>query len=596
MRMLTVVLLLCLSLLNNATSQEAPQAKSKSKSSGAAASQTSKSKASSSKSLAPKRGETDAHGHRWWQHAVFYEIYPRSFADSNNDGFGDLKGISSKLAYLHDLGVDAIWITPCFPSPQVDFGYDVSDYENIDPKYGTLADFDAMMKEAKRQNVQIILDFVVNHTSDKHKWFIESKSSRDNPKRDWYVWRDGKGPNDPPNNWLSIFGHSAWKWDDTTKQFYYHAFYPEQPDLNWNNPAVKRAMFDVTRFWYKRGVAGFRLDAVDTLFEDPQLKDNPKKPGTNQYGDENEDPIYNRKLPEVHDVLKELRKVADESNAVLIGETWTPDLASLKAYYGEHDNELQMPMDFLFAKVDKLSPAEFRKQISGVVESGGWPVYVLSNHDIVRHYNRYGDGKNNDAIAKLMGAMYLTLPGTPIMYYGEEIGMENNDPTRVEDVKDPIGKIGWPKEKGRDGERTPMQWNTSANAGFSTAKPWLPVPASYKTHNVASEQKDPDSIFNLYRNVLKLRRTNPALFDGKYVALNEKDNNVLSYLRVEGDRAVLVALNMSGEAQKPSFDLSAQGFGSASPKVLLTTMKSEAGSLSGLNLEPFGVYIAEIKK
>jgi alpha-glucosidase len=596
MRMLTVVLLLCLSLLNNATSQEARQAKSKSKSSGAAASQTSKSKASSSKSLAPKRGETDAHGHRWWQHAVFYEIYPRSFADSNNDGFGDLKGISSKLAYLHDLGVDAIWITPCFPSPQVDFGYDVSDYENIDPKYGTLADFDVMMKEAKRQNVQIILDFVVNHTSDKHKWFIESKSSRDNPKRDWYVWRDGKGPNDPPNNWLSIFGHSAWKWDDTTKQFYYHAFYPEQPDLNWNNPAVKRAMFDVTRFWYKRGVAGFRLDAVDTLFEDPQLKDNPKKPGTNQYGDENEDPIYNRKLPEVHDVLKELRKVADESNAVLIGETWTPDLASLKAYYGEHDNELQMPMDFLFAKVDKLSPAEFRKQISGVVESGGWPVYVLSNHDIVRHYNRYGDGKNNDAIAKLMGAMYLTLPGTPIMYYGEEIGMENNDPTRVEDVKDPIGKIGWPKEKGRDGERTPMQWNTSANAGFSTAKPWLPVPASYKTHNVASEQKDPDSIFNLYRNVLKLRRTNPALFDGKYVALNEKDNNVLSYLRVEGDRAVLVALNMSGEAQKPSFDLSAQGFGSASPKVLLTTMKSEAGSLSGLNLEPFGVYIAEIKK
>jgi alpha-glucosidase len=594
MRMLTVVLLLCVSLLNSATSQEASQARSKS--SGAAAAQTPRTKAAANKSLGPKRGEADAHGHQWWQHAVFYEIYPRSFADSNNDGVGDLKGIASKLAYLHDLGVDAIWITPCFPSPQVDFGYDVSDYENIDPQYGTLADFDAMMKEAKRQNVQIILDFVVNHTSDKHKWFIESKSSKDNPKRDWYVWRDGKGPNEPPNNWLSIFGHSAWKWDDATKQFFYHAFYPEQPDLNWRNPAVKDAMFGVTRFWYKRGVAGFRLDAVDTLFEDPQLRDNPKLPGKNQYGDENEDPVYNRKLPEVHDVLKELRKVADESNAVLIGETWTKDLPALKEYYGEHDNELQMPMDFLFAKVDKLSPAEFRKQIAGVVDSGGWPVYVLSNHDIVRHYNRYGDGKNNDAIAKMIGAMYLTLPGTPIMYYGEEIGMENNDPTRVEDVKDPIGKIGWPKEKGRDGERTPMQWNTSTNAGFSTAKPWLPVPASYRTHNVATEKQDPDSIFNVYRNVLRLRHTNPALLDGKYVALNESDQNVLSYLRVDGDRAVLVALNMTGEAQKPSFDLSAQGFANAKPKVLLTTMKAAPGSLSGLNLEPFGVYIAEITK
>ena len=553
-------------------------------------------KAKQGKSLAPKRGQTDARGHQWWKHAVFYEVYPRSFADGNNDGVGDLKGITSKLAYLRDLGVDAIWITPCFPSPQVDFGYDVSDFENIDPQHGTLADFDRMVKEGQKQNVQIILDFVMNDTSDKHKWFIESKSSRHNPKRDWYVWRDGHGRERPPNNWTSLFGHSAWKWDDATKQFYYHTFYPEQPDLNWRNPAVKQAMFDVTRFWYKRGVAGFRLDAVDNLFEDPKLKDNPNGPEKNQYGDPEQERIHNSNLPEVHDVLKELRKVADESHAVLIGETWTSDVAALKAYYGEHDNELQLPMDFLFTQVNKLSPAAFRKQIAGVIDAGGWPVYLLSNHDIPRAYTRYGDGSHNDAIAKLTAALYLTLPGTPIMYYGEEIGMENSEPKRIEDVKDPIGKLGWPKEKGRDGERTPMQWNDSPNAGFSTAIPWLPVSASYKTHNVATEQQDPDSILNFYRSVLKLRHEDAAMLEGKYVALDEKDNNVLSYLRVDGDRAILVALNMTGDPQNLAFDLSEQGFSGAQPKVLLTTMKSDPGSLESLDLEPFGVYIAEIKR
>src|ERR1700756_5452304 len=259
----------------------------------------------------------DAEGHQWWQHAVFYEIYPRSFADSNNDGVGDLNGITSNLGYLHDLGVDAIWITPCYPSPQVDFGYDVSDYENIDPMYGTLADFDKMAAEGKKQNVRIIMDYVINHTSDKHKWFIESKSSKKSLYRNWYVWRDGKGPNQPPNNWISEFGGSAWKFDPTTGQYYYHYFYAEQPDLNWNNPAVEKAMFDVTRWWYKRGVAGFRLDAVDTLFEDPALTDNPVIPGKkNAFGDPVEDRIHNTKLPELHDALKGLRTVADQYDAV----------------------------------------------------------------------------------------------------------------------------------------------------------------------------------------------------------------------------------------------------------------------------------------
>jgi alpha-glucosidase len=530
----------------------------------------------------------------WWKHAVFYEIYPRSFADSNGDGIGDLKGITSKLDYLQDLGVDAIWITPCFPSPQVDFGYDVSDYENIDPMYGTLADFDVLAREAKKRGIHIILDFVVNHTSDQHKWFLDSKSSRTSAYRDWYIWRDGKGPGEPPNNWVSTFGGSAWKFDPTTNQYYYHFFYAEQPDLNWRNPAVKDAMFDVTRWWYNRGVAGFRLDAVDTLFEDPNLQDNPiLKPGQNAFGDPFEDNKNNTKFPEVHDVLRGLRKVADEHNAVLIGETWTTDVTELNTYYGAGNNELQLPMDFLFTMVNKLSPAEFRKQIAAVDAASGWPTFVISNHDIVRSYDRYGDGKHNDQIAKLMAALYLTLRGTPIMYYGEEIGMKTTTPTRREDVKDPIGRTGWPQEKGRDGERTPMQWDGSENAGFSKGTPWLPVPETYKTHNVADEAKDPNSVLEFYKQVLKLRHTNAALLQGNYTALNESDQNVLSYLRVYKNEGVVVALNMSGKAQSVKLNLKSKGFLSVKKTLATGDAAVKGGKVS---LEPYGVFIGELKK
>jgi alpha-glucosidase len=540
----------------------------------------------------------DSEGHQWWQHAVFYEIYPRSFMDSNNDGIGDLNGISSKLDYLKSLGVDAIWITPCYPSPQVDFGYDVADYENIDPMYGTLTDFDLLHQEASKRGIRIIMDFVINHTSDQHPWFVDSRSSRTSAKRDWYIWRDGKAPGVPPNNWNSTFGGSAWTLDPKTGQYYYHYFYAQQPDLNWRNPAVKNAMFDATRWWYKRGVAGFRLDAVDTLFEDPQLRDNPVLRGLNKYGDPNQIDLYNTKLPEVHDVLRQLRKVADEHGAVLIGETWTKDVNELKQYYGEHSDELQMPMDFLFTKVDKLSPAEFRRQIAAVDSAGGWPVFVLSNHDIVRSYVRYGDGRNNQAIAKLMASLYLTLRGTPIMYYGEEIGMTNTDPLRKKDVKDPIGRLGWPLEKGRDGERTPMQWDDSPNAGFTRGTPWLPVPLRYKTVNVASQLKDPSSILNVYRSLLALRHQNQALLDGDYVPLNENDANVLSYLRRYKSEAVLVVLNMSSQRQAVTFDLAAQGFPAKSAHTLLTTIApgSKEGSLSRLSLEPFSVYIGTVSK
>ena len=534
----------------------------------------------------------DAEGHQWWQHAVFYEIYPRSFADSNNDGIGDLNGISSKMSYLHDLGVDAVWITPCYPSPQVDFGYDVSDYRNIDPMYGNLNDFDHMVAEGRKHRVRIIMDFVPNHSSDQHLWFLDSKSSRTSAHRDWYIWRDGRATGQPPNNWISIFGGSAWKFDPTTSQYYYHFFYAQQPDLNWRNPAVEKVMLDTTRWWYRRGVAGFRLDAVDTLFEDPELRDNPVLPGTNKQGDPILQNIYNTHFPEVHTELQKLRKVADESNAVLIGETWTANAAELDRYYGQGGNELQMPMDFMFTMVNKLSPPEFRRQIAAVDGTRGWPVFVISNHDIVRSYNRYGDGKNNDAIAKMMGAFYLTLRGTPIMYYGEEIGMENNDPTRKEDVKDPIGRTGWPQEKGRDGERTPMQWNTAPNAGFSKVTPWLPVPPSYQTHNVASESKDPNSVLSLYRKVLALRHTNEALLEGSYTALNEDDPNVMSYLRSYKGKAVLVALNMSDSPQKASFDLSKHGFGGASLKTVISSEALAKGN--EVTLEPFGLMIAEV--
>jgi alpha-glucosidase len=500
------------------------------------------------------------------------------------------------MDYLQKLGVDAIWITPCFPSPQVDFGYDVSDYEAIDPVYGTLADFDRLVSEGREHKIRVILDFVVNHTSDQHKWFLDSKSSKTAAHRDWYIWRDGRGPAEPPNNWTSTFGGSAWKLDPATGQYYYHYFYTEQPDLNWRNPEVEKAMFDVTRWWYKRGVSGFRLDAVDTMFEKAELPDNPTLTGKNKYGDPNTDEINNKRMPEVHEALTRLRAVADESDAVLIGETWTNNIEELKQYYGGHGKELQMPMDFLFTQVNPISAAEYRRQIAGINSSGGWPVYVITNHDMRRSYSRYADGQHNDAIAKLLAGLYLTLRGTPIMYYGEELGMENNDPKRKEDVKDPIGRIGWPEEKGRDGERTPMQWNDSANAGFGQTTPWLPVPDSYKTHNVVSEEKDPDSILNFYKRLLALRHTDQALLDGDYVALNESDPNVLSYLRRYKNEAVLVVLNMTSAQQTAKFDLASQGFGKTKLKTLLTTLKPEPVSASEVALPPFGVYIAKLSK
>jgi alpha-glucosidase len=553
-------------------------------------------------------GGADAHsaaGDPWWRHAVIYEIYPRSFQDSNGDGIGDINGITSRLDYLKDLGIDAIWITPMYPSPGVDYGYDISDYTAIDPEYGTMADFDRMVAEAKARGIRILMDYVINHTSDQNAWFLESRSSRDNPKRDWYVWRDGKvgpdGKRGPPNNWQSWFGHSAWTYDETTKQYYYHYFYAQQPDLNWTNPEVRKAMYGVLQFWMKHGVAGFRIDAVSRLFEDPQMRDDPYLPGYNAYGDRNIQHKYTDDLPEVHDVLREVRKVVDAfpGDPVLVTEADEPNVTELTKMYGVDgkNDEVQLPMDFQIADVNELSAVKFRK-LFGEVETNtahGQPEYFFSNHDQRRQWDRYGDGVHNDAIAKLMAALLLTTRGTPQMYYGEEIGMRTTDPARIEDVHDPIGKLGWPKEKGRDGERTPMQWDAGANAGFTTGKPWLRVPPNAASYNVKSESQDEDSIFSTYKRLLALRKSEAALRDGSYEAVNEKDEHVFAYLRKSGDETVVVALNMSGQART----IAVSGVGKTG-KVLYRSPRAP-GTLSmevplaKVLLEPFGVVVARVQ-
>jgi len=546
------------------------------------------------------KGQVTKAGEPWWKHAVFYEIYPRSFADSNGDGIGDINGITSKLDYLHNLGVDAIWITPCYPSPQVDFGYDISDYCNIAPEYGTLADFDRLIAEAKKRNIRIVMDFVLNHTSDEHPWFQASKSSRNNPKRDWYIWRDGKPDGGPPNNWLSIFGHSAWQLDKTTHQYYYHFFYPEQPDLNWRNHEVRKAMYNVVRFWLNRGVSGFRLDAVGCLFEDPNLHDNPVLPGTNGFGDPNMENKFNDQYPEVHEVMQELRLVLDSypDNPVLIGETSGSDVPKISLWYGTNLDEIQLPMNFIVAYLNKLSASQFRKTI-GEWDANpihGWPLYFFSNHDQMRHYLRYGDGVHNDAIAKVMAALLLTVRGTPLLYYGEELGMENNDPQRIEDVYDPIGKIGWPKVKGRDGERTPMQWDAGKNAGFTTGKPWLQPPESFVTHNVSTELKSENSILRFYQKLIEIRREDPFR-NGIYAPINIVDPNVLAYTRTGHGTTGMVILNMSDKEQVFKPLLPGKTFSTDNLKTLLTSDPTGAHFVGkdGIKLPPFGVVIATVQ-
>jgi alpha-glucosidase len=549
-----------------------------------------------------------AHAAPWWQDAVIYEIYPRSFQDSNGDGVGDLNGITSRLDYLESLGVDAIWIAPFFPSPQVDFGYDISDYQAIDPQYGTLADFDRLLGEAGRHHIRVVLDMVLNHTSDQHPWFRDAASSRQAPHHDFYVWSDGRASGGavplPPNNWVSLFGGSAWQYVPAVQQLYYHKFYRQQPDLNWRNPKVEAAMFGAMRFWLDRGVAGFRLDAITELIEDAQLRDEPALGGTNAQGDPNLDNIYTHDLPDNHAVIRRLRAMMDTyaGERLLLGETYVSRTAALDPWYGGagHD-ELQLAMDTLVGLGKHLDADKLRRLLEEAQTElhGSPPLLVFDNHDNIRSWDRLGDGVHNAAIARIVAALLLTQRSAALMYQGEEIGQITATPTRVEDVRDPIGITGWPKEKGRDGERTPMQWDAAnAQAGFSTnPHPWLPVTANYKTVNVASETADPQSLLNWYRALIKLRRTSAALRAGRTVMLDRTNSHVLSYARVAPDGGtILVALNLSAGRQTFRPGLAAAGVPATRVKTLLASPAPVAAGAADRNvtLEPFAAWVAAV--
>jgi alpha-glucosidase len=501
--------------------------------------------------------ESHIAGTLWWQRGVIYQIYPRSFRDSNGDGIGDLAGILERLDYLTDtLKVDAIWLSPIFPSPMVDFGYDVSNYTDINPMFGTMADFDALLAAVHARGLRLIIDFVPNHTSDQHPWFTESRSSRSSPKRDWYIWRDPKPDGSLPNNWLSLFGGNAWEWDEATGQYYLHTFVKEQPDLNWRNPEVKAAMLDVLRFWLESGVDGFRIDVAHFIMKDPELRDNPPSAnsgsnGSSAHGWEGQQHIHNLGHPDVHGIFREIRQLLDgysiERPRVSIGEIHEFDWPTWVSYYGANLDELHMPFNFALLNV-VWRPAEVRavvESVEGAVRVGAWPNYVLGNHDTHRLASRVGVAQARVALMLL-----LTLRGTPTMYYGEELGMEDvNIPREL--IQDPFEKNVPGLGLGRDPERSPMQWDTSTNAGFApgNVKPWLPVADDFSAVNVQSELEDPSSTLNFVRLLLQQRRSTPALYSGTYSSITVDDADCYVYRREGGGRRYTVALNFSSESK-----------------------------------------------
>jgi len=490
----------------------------------------------------------------WWQTGIVYQVYPRSFQDANGDGVGDLRGIESRLDYLKWLGVEAVWVSPCYRSPMKDFGYDVSDYRDIDPLFGTMADFESLLAATHARGMKLILDFVPNHTSGQHPWFQESRASRDNPRRDWYIWKDAKPGGEPPNNWLANFGGIAWTWDEATQQFYYHAFLTEQPDLNWRNPEVQAAMMDVLRFWLDKGVDGFRVDVMYHLIKDEQFRDNPMNP-TWKEGDHPYRrlvPAYSVDQPEVHEIVAMMRDVFDEYGArVIIGEIYLP-IQRLIAYYGHDGDGAHLPFNFqlITKKWEARIIAETIDKYEAALPPDAWPNWVLGNHDRSRVATRIGESQANVAAMLL-----LSLRGTPTMYYGDEICMR--------DVAIPPDKIvdppGVTLGDGRDPERTPMQWDANPNAGFTNAaEPWLPLAPDYAEHNVTTERDDDRSTLTLYRRLIELRQSEPALTVGSYRPV-PAEGDLLTYIReVEGSR-FLAALNFGGEKQTIALDRSHRG-------------------------------------
>ena len=484
----------------------------------------------------------------WWQRGIIYQVYPRSFKDHNGDGIGDLRGIRSKLDYLQWLGVDAIWISPIFPSPMADFGYDVSNYTDVDPIFGTLADFDALLADVHKRGMKLLLDYVPNHTSDQHPWFIESRSSRASAKRDWYIWRNPALDGGAPNNWLSCFGGSAWEYDERTNQYYYHAFLNEQPDLNWRNPQVVEAMLDVLRFWLDRGVDGFRVDVIWHLIKDESFSDNPPNPEWHEGIDPYRAivPLHTTDRPEVHQIIASMRRAVDSyPERVLIGEIYL-SIERLVQYYGVNLSGVHLPFNFqlLQAQWDARHIARLIVEYEKALPDGGWPNWVLGNHDRSRIASRVGRAQ-----ARVAAMLLLTLRGTPTLYYGDEIGMQDV-PVSTERACDPVELKIPGLGLGRDPERTPMQWSADKNAGFSTGEPWLPIARDYAEVNVESERQEPSSLLTLYRSLIALRRGEPALELGRFEPI-EASGDVLAYLRrsPQDDSTFLIALNLGANPQ-----------------------------------------------
>jgi alpha-glucosidase len=483
---------------------------------------------------------------KWWQTGIIYQIYPRSYQDSNGDGVGDLNGILQRLDYVASLDVHAVWLSPIYPSPMHDFGYDVADYTGIHAQFGSLDDFDRLLTEAHERGLRLILDLVPNHTSDEHLWFVESRARRDSPKRDWYIWRNPAPDGGPPNNWLSHFGGPAWTFDATTGQYYLHQFVKQQPELNYRNPAVLDAMLDVMRFWLDRGVDGFRVDVISLMLKDDQFRDEPPNPdwdGTDPHKSLLH--TYTSNLPGVHGIIRQMRAVLDEyGDRVLIGETYLPN-AELVRYYGTNSDECHLPFNFQLINLP-WEAAAIRSAVDAyeaALPADAWPNWVLGNHDRQRIASRVGAAQ-----ARVAQVLLLTLRGTPTIYYGEEIGMEDV-PIPVENAQDPraVNQPEIAQIVGRDPERTPMQWDGGPNAGFTSgpAEPWLPVSSDYGRRNVVQQEEDATSMLSLYRSLAALRRSEAALHAGSYAAVETQAEDVLAYVRTVADhQRFLVLLNL----------------------------------------------------
>ena len=478
----------------------------------------------------------------WWRDGIIYQVYPRSFQDTTGDGIGDLRGIIQHLDYLKDLGIDGIWLSPINPSPDVDFGYDVSDYNAIDPKFGTLSDFYELLEQAHKRDIRIIMDLVLNHTSDQHQWFQESRKSKDNPYHDWYIWRDPAPGGKAPNNWTSMVGGSAWKYDASLGQYYYHMFFEQQPDVNWRNPQVYAAMLDVFRFWLEKGVDGFRLDIFNEYFKDEQFRDNPTRRGLHLRAFDRTSHVYDNSQPEMLSLLNDIRKLMDcYEDRYVVGETFLVNSQKARAYIGK--DRLHAGFDYAYAN-SGFSARAFGKAIQDWDSLHGreaWPNYFLNNHDTSRSSTRYNAGQS-DARLKLLATMHLTVRGTPYLYYGEEIGMRDINLTYKE-IQDPVGKTFWPLYKGRDGCRSPMQWDARPNAGFSTGSPWLRVNTDYPIRNVVNQQASSASLLAFYKALIQLRREHPALHKGTLEMHASGSDRLLAYWRSWNNEKLLVVLN-----------------------------------------------------